>query len=129
MRPIVVAALLLSLCSPALADDIPQFQVDPFWPKPLPNSWILGQVAGIATDKYDRVWVVQRPLSLTPRERAAEQNPPEAKCCNAAMNASRMLCFSIARSAGFASEGSARASAIGSIQCVRSCCSSGSPLL
>ena len=39
----------------------PQFQVDPFWPKPLPNNWILGQVAGIATDKYDRIWVVQRP--------------------------------------------------------------------
>ena len=27
---------------------------------------------------------MQRPLSLTPRERAAEQNPPEAKCCRAA---------------------------------------------
>src|SRR5262249_42760321 len=80
----VVAALLLSLCSPAFADDIPQFQIDAFWPKPLPNNWILGQVSGIATDKYDRIWVVHRPLSLTPRERAAEQNPPEAKCCKAA---------------------------------------------
>jgi hypothetical protein len=39
---------------------------------------------GIATDKYDRIWVVHRPGSLTPRERAAEQNPPEAKCCIAA---------------------------------------------
>ena len=27
---------------------------------------------------------MQRPLTLTPRERAAEQNPPEAKCCVAA---------------------------------------------
>jgi DNA-binding beta-propeller fold protein YncE len=62
----------------------PQFQVDPFWPKPLPNSWILGQVSGIATDKYDRIWVIHRPNSLTPRERAAEQKPPEAKCCVAA---------------------------------------------
>ncbi len=62
----------------------PQFQVDPFWPKPLPNNWILGQVSGIATDKYDRIWVVHRPGSLTPRERAAEQNPPEARCCVAA---------------------------------------------
>src|SRR3954465_6071315 len=68
----------------AFADEIPQFQVDPFWPKPLPNNWILGQVAGIATDKYDRIWVVQRPLTLTARERAAEQSPPEAKCCAAA---------------------------------------------
>src|ERR1700719_240971 len=62
----------------------PQFQVDPFWPKLLPNNWILGQVSGIATDKYDRIGVVHRPGTLTPRERAAEQNPPEAKCCIAA---------------------------------------------
>ena len=66
------------------AGPLPQFQVDPFWPKPLPNNWILGQVSGIATDKSDRIWVVHRPGSLTPRERAAEQNPPEAKCCIAA---------------------------------------------
>jgi len=76
--------LLAVAGAPALAEDAPQFQVDPFWPKPLPNNWILGQVAGIATDKYDRIWVVHRPLSLTPRERAAEQNPPEARCCAAA---------------------------------------------
>ena len=63
---------------------VPQFQVDPLWPKPLPNNWILGQVAGLATDRYDRIWVVHRPASLTARERAAEQNPPEAKCCVAA---------------------------------------------
>ena len=43
-----------------------------------------GRSSGIATDKYDRIWVVHRPGSLTPRERAAEQNPPEAKCCVAA---------------------------------------------
>ena len=55
---------------------IPQFQVDALWPKPLPNNWILGQVAGITVDRFDRIWVVQRPGSLTPRERAAEQNPP-----------------------------------------------------
>ena len=55
---------------------VPQFQVDPFWPKPLPNNWILGQVSGIATDRYDRIWVVHRPASLTSRERAAEQRVP-----------------------------------------------------
>ena len=25
----------------------PAFRVDPYWPKPLPNNWILGQVGGI----------------------------------------------------------------------------------
>jgi DNA-binding beta-propeller fold protein YncE len=66
------------------APAVPQFEVDPFWPKPLPNKWILGQVSGIATDRNDCIWVVHRPGSLTPRERAAEQNPPQAKCCLAA---------------------------------------------
>src|SRR6516164_584276 len=63
---------------------IPQFLVDPFWPKPLPNNWILGQVAGIRVDRFDHIWIVQRPGSLTKRDRAAEQNPPQAKCCVAA---------------------------------------------
>src|SRR2546425_1009643 len=66
------------------SETVPQFQVDALWPKPLPNKWILGQVSGIATDKYDRIWVVHRPGSLTPREKAAEATPPEAKCCVAA---------------------------------------------
>jgi hypothetical protein len=83
-------AVVVGLVVPAMAlaqigtTSAPQFQVDPFWPKLLPNNWILGQVSGIATDKYDRIWVIHRPNSLTPRERAAEQNPPEGKCCVAA---------------------------------------------
>src|SRR5262249_18490232 len=63
---------------------IPQFQVDALWPKPLPNNWILGQVAGITVDRFDRIWIVQRPNSLTRRERAAEQNPRPSRCCAAA---------------------------------------------
>jgi DNA-binding beta-propeller fold protein YncE len=81
---VVAAALALMVFfgTSALADSgVPQFQVDPFWPKPLPAKWILGQVSGIAVDRFDRIWVVHRPNSLTERERAAEQNPPTAKCC------------------------------------------------
>src|SRR5215469_2046046 len=63
---------------------VPQFRVDASWPKPLPNNWILGQVSGIAVDRFDHIWVVHRPDTLSKRERAAEQNPPEAKCCVAA---------------------------------------------
>ncbi len=71
---------------PALeaAADIPTFAVDPFWPKPLPNDWILGQVAGIHVDADDRVWIVQRPRSLTERELGASQEPPLSNCCSAA---------------------------------------------
>ena len=59
----------------------PRFQVDPFWPKPLPNRWILGQVAGVAVDAQDHVWIVQRPKSLTEDERGATLSPPRSLCC------------------------------------------------
>jgi DNA-binding beta-propeller fold protein YncE len=62
----------------------PAFEVDPRWPKPLPNNWILGQVAGIAVDGRDHVWIVQRPKSLTDDERGAALSPPVSKCCVAA---------------------------------------------
>jgi DNA-binding beta-propeller fold protein YncE len=80
-----VFALAGLIHSPAFAETaVPQFQADPFWPKPLPHNWLLGQVSGIAVDRFDRIWIVQRPGSLSERERAAEQNPPAAKCCVAA---------------------------------------------
>jgi DNA-binding beta-propeller fold protein YncE len=86
---LIAAAAVALACLPAHAQTtggggLPLFQVDPFWPKPLPNNWLLGQVSGITVDRFDRIWVVQRPGSLSPRERAAEQNPPTSKCCAAA---------------------------------------------
>ncbi len=66
------------------ADKLPQFLVDPFWPKPLPNNWILGQVANVHVDKRDHVWIIHRPNTLTDREVGAKQNPPISKCCIAA---------------------------------------------
>ena len=63
---------------------MPQFQVDPFWPKPLPNNWIIGQVSGVAVDKRGHVWIIHRPRSLSEREVGAQQNPPWSKCCYAA---------------------------------------------
>ena len=47
---------------------VPTFRVDPFWPKPLPNRWILGAVAGVAVDRRDHVWIVHRPSTLQPNE-------------------------------------------------------------
>ena len=55
----------------------PRFEVDPSWPRPLPHRWRIGQAAGVAVDRQDHVWVVQRPRSLTDEERrAAEPAPP-----------------------------------------------------
>jgi hypothetical protein len=60
---IVTAGLLAAAFqhSPVHADGVPEFKVDPFWPKPLPENWMLGQVSGIAVDKDDRIWIVHRP--------------------------------------------------------------------
>ena len=63
------------------ADGVPQFMVDPFWPKPLPNNWLIGQVPGIAVDSEDHIWILHRPGSLRAAEVAAAQTPPAALCC------------------------------------------------
>ncbi|MGB9369992.1 MAG: hypothetical protein WCE79_28700 [Xanthobacteraceae bacterium] len=69
---------------PAKAETPPAFQPEPFWPKPLPEGWILGQVAGIATAPNGNVWILHRPASLLDDEKGLTKNPPEYKCCKAA---------------------------------------------
>lgn len=60
----------------------PRFEVDPFWPKPLPNHWLLGSVIGVSVDAQDHVWIVHRAgATLNANERAAEVNPPTGECC------------------------------------------------
>ncbi len=61
----------------------PAFEVDPFWPKPLPNAWILGSVTGVRVDATDRVWLVHRGAdSLNPRqEMGLATSPPGAEFC------------------------------------------------
>ncbi|MFC7556944.1 hypothetical protein ACFQU7_39140 [Pseudoroseomonas wenyumeiae] len=71
----------------AAAVAVPEFQVDPFWPKPLPNNWIIGAVAGVAVDKRDHIWIVHRPGTIAPRQLMAERNPPETSCCVRALRA------------------------------------------
>jgi DNA-binding beta-propeller fold protein YncE len=46
----------------------PQYVVDPTWPKPLPNHWIVGAVVGVAVDSHDHIWVTHRPSTLQPNE-------------------------------------------------------------
>lgn len=62
----------------------PKFEVDPFWPKPLPNHWILGQTIGLSVDNNDHIWIVHRQGSLEPGERHATTSPQIAVCCAAA---------------------------------------------
>jgi hypothetical protein len=78
------AALLLLTLSAALtapAQALPQYKFDPDWPKPLPNKWKMGGVTGLAVDKADNVWVLDRPNDLRDLELHAMKNPPTADCC------------------------------------------------
>src|SRR5215468_7343175 len=77
-------AIFVLAVFPLLAADnqtAPKFKFDPDWPKPLPNKWKLGGVTGLAVDKDDNVWVLNRPNDLTDIELEAELTPPLADCC------------------------------------------------
>ncbi len=63
----------------------PTYEVDPLWPKPLPNNWLLGWTIGAWVDDQDHIWIVHRGASgLNNNERGAELNPPIAECCRTA---------------------------------------------
>lgn len=55
----------------------PQFRVDPYWPRPLPNNWMLGQVSGLdVSPDTGNIWIVHRPHTLDARQRGEE-----GMCC------------------------------------------------
>src|SRR5580704_13808614 len=78
---VLISAFLACLVAGANAQTAPKFKFDPDWPKPLPNKWKMGGVTGLAVDKDDNVWVLDRPNDLTDIELEAELNPPLADCC------------------------------------------------
>ncbi len=59
----------------------PIFEVDPLWPKPLPNNWVLGQAIGVGVDSRDHVFIVHRGNIVPPREAGATLDPPVSECC------------------------------------------------
>jgi DNA-binding beta-propeller fold protein YncE len=58
----------------------PQFEVDPMWPKPLPNHWVLGWVTGVTVDAQDHIWMVQQSNKLAPGELFGETGV-SGSCC------------------------------------------------
>ena len=64
----------------------PIFEVDPLWPKPLPNSWVQGMTIGLAVDFQDNVWIVHRNNMLAVNEIPADGDSPitQGECCFAA---------------------------------------------
>ncbi|WP_129778256.1 NHL repeat-containing protein [Peristeroidobacter soli] len=83
---LTAAFALLGSAAPVAADapaeQMPRYTVDTSWPKlPLPNKWTFGEMGGMFVDANDHVWVVQRPGTLFPWEKAAALDPPTGRCC------------------------------------------------
>src|SRR5581483_6843113 len=72
-RTVLLPLLLFPFISAAQAQ--PQFEVDPSWPKPLPEGWITGQLGGVCTDSHDHIVVVNR-RDITAEEAETNQQAP-----------------------------------------------------
>mgnify|MGYP001218955719 CR=1 FL=1 len=62
----------------------PIFEVDPFWPKPLPNHWVMGSTVGLSVDGQDHVWIIHRPQTVEANFKGADLRPPIGACCSIA---------------------------------------------
>src|SRR3954468_18204730 len=86
----VVACAVALLVAPTVSTQprkgtvAPAFEVDPFWPKPLPNHWVLGSTIGVSVDAQDHVWILHRPQTVDDNFKAAEATPPIGVCCKVA---------------------------------------------
>lgn len=81
-RAILIGAVLAAAMATVRAQ-APAFEVDPYWPRPLPNHWLFGSITGVAVDAENHVWVVHRgAASLNARtEIGASTSPPTAEHC------------------------------------------------
>jgi DNA-binding beta-propeller fold protein YncE len=55
----------------------PKFEVDPTWPKPLPNLWVTGGIGGVCIDSRDHVFILNR-RDLTDNDLDAGRQAPVA---------------------------------------------------
>ena len=62
----------------------PTFEVDPMWPKPLPNHWILGSAIGVWVDNRDHIWIIHRGASTLDANENALGGKLSTNCCQAA---------------------------------------------
>src|SRR3981081_2600545 len=67
----VASAVVLSAQSKAPVQ-APVFEVDPYWPQPLPNHWVTGSTIGVSVDAQDNVWTIHRPNTVDDNFRAAD---------------------------------------------------------
>jgi len=61
------------------AKQAPIFEVDPLWPKPLPNHWVTGSTIGLSVDAQDNVWTIHRPNTVEDNFKAADIKVGDAR--------------------------------------------------
>jgi hypothetical protein len=94
LAAVAVVVVALGFGQNALDNDVqaqtkeaPMFEVDPFWPKPLPNQWILGATIGLDVDSRDHVYIIHRRDTFNERtEIGAATDPVKSDCCIPAPN-------------------------------------------
>ena len=78
----VLAFALPTIAAQAQDMPVPEYTVDPFWPKvPFPNAWLIQGVPFITTDDNDHIWAVSRADDMRPDEAMATYSPPRGDCC------------------------------------------------
>ena len=84
---VIVACVAQDSADQTVASDAvmaPMFEVDPFWPKPLPDHMVLGSAIGVGVDSRDHVFIVHRGNLTERTEGGADADPPIGECCRAA---------------------------------------------
>jgi hypothetical protein len=91
----------------------PRFEVDPFWPKPMPKNWVFGMTIGVGVDDQDQVWIIHRGNDPGALDRTEYAFPPP-----------------VPEGGGRAGAGRGAASApAGQIQRVSECCNPAPPVV
>ncbi|MGI9610753.1 MAG: hypothetical protein ACR2NL_10720, partial [Acidimicrobiia bacterium] len=57
------------------SEPAPIFELDPSWPKPLPNNWRLGYPNGVAVDSRDHIWLINNNVGHLEDIEQAGKNP------------------------------------------------------
>jgi DNA-binding beta-propeller fold protein YncE len=60
MRTAAVFGLVACLSGSVVAQGTQTFAIDPHWPKPLPDKWIIGRTGSICSDAHDHLVVTNR---------------------------------------------------------------------
>ncbi|HVZ24072.1 MAG TPA: hypothetical protein VG871_23525 [Vicinamibacterales bacterium] len=78
MKSALAAGLLIAASAAAFSAQktttvmAPSFEVDPYWPKPLPHHWVTGSTIGVSVDAQDDVWTIHRPNTVEANFKAAD---------------------------------------------------------